>query len=217
VAGEVDAKPATAERAEGRRGSRPGSQVAERPALRVVFFGPPGSGKGTQAALLAARLGVPAVSTGEMLRAAEKSGSPLGLQVRSTLAAGRLVDDATMAGLVGDRLSLPDARRGFLLDGYPRTLAQADTLAEILRLQGETLDAVIFLEVPEEELVRRMTGRGRADDSEATVRERLRVYREQTAPLMGYYRDRGLLRRVDGHRAVPEVAEAILAALRSAV
>jgi adenylate kinase len=217
VAGEADAKPAAAERADARRGSRPGSQVAERPALRVVLFGPPGSGKGTQATLLAGRLGVPAVSTGEMLRAAVKSGSPLGHQVESTLAAGQLVDDGTMASLVHERLERPDAQRGFLLDGYPRTLPQADTLAEIVRHQGETLDAVIFLEVPEEELVRRMTGRGRADDSEHTVRERLRVYREQTTPLMGYYQNRGLLRRVDGYRAVPEVAEAIMAALRSAV
>jgi adenylate kinase len=189
----------------------------ERPALRVAFFGAPGSGKGTQATLLAERLGVPSVSTGDMLRQAVKSGSALGRQVESTIAAGRLVDDATMAELVRERLSQADARGGFLLDGYPRTLPQADTLAEILRQQGETLDAVIFLEVPEEELVRRMSGRGRADDSEATVRERLRVYREQTTPLMGYYRNRGLLRRIDGHRAVGEVAEAILAALRSAV
>lgn len=192
-------------------------EAEQLPALRVVFFGAPGSGKGTQAVLLAQRLGVPAVSTGEMLRQAVASGSELGRQVDGILAAGRLVDDDTMAAVVGERLAQPDAGRGFILDGYPRTLAQAVTLDELLRRQGETLDGVILLEVPEEELVRRMSGRGRADDREEVVRQRLAVYREQTAPVIGYYRQRGLLRSVDGHRAVAAVAEAILAALRSAV
>jgi adenylate kinase len=197
---------------------RPGlGSVVEPVALRVAFFGAPGSGKGTQAVMLAERLGVPAVSTGDMLRQAVARGSELGRQVESTIAGGQLVDDGTMAAVVRERLTQADARRGFLLDGYPRTLAQADTLGEILHQQGETLDAAILLEVPEEELVRRMLGRGRTDDRESTVRERLRVYREQTTPLMGYYQDRGLLRRVDGNRAVSAVAEAILAALRSAV
>jgi adenylate kinase len=214
VAGEAEARSAEAKLG----GPKPaGPPSAEPVALRVAFFGAPGSGKGTQAVLLAERLGVPAISTGDMLRQAVASGSELGGQVAAILAAGRLVDDQTMAAVVSERLAQPDARRGFLLDGYPRTLPQAATLADILRQQGETLDAVLLLEVPEEELVRRLTGRGREDDREETVRERLRVYREQTTPLIGYYQDRGLLRRVDGHRAVPEVADAILAALRSAV
>ena len=185
-------------------------------ARRVLLFGAPGSGKGTQAALLAERLGVPAISTGEMLRAAVVAGTDLGRKVEGILAAGVLVDDDTMAEVVRDRLALPDARRGFLLDGYPRTLPQAATLEDILRRQGAGLDAAILLEVPEAELVRRLIGRKREDDREQVVRERLHVYEEKTAPLIGYYHQRGLLRRVDGHRTVPEVADAILDTLRSA-
>ena len=182
---------------------------------RLLLFGPPGSGKGTQAALLARRLGVPAISTGEMLRAAIAAGSELGGKVSTIIAAGALVDDDTMEAVVRDRLALPDARRGFLLDGYPRTLAQAETLASLLRERGESLDAAIFLEVPAAELVRRLSGRQRgADDSPEVVAERLRIYEEKTAPLVGYYGERGLLLRVDGDRAVDEVAEVVLTALR---
>jgi len=129
------------------------------------------------------------------------------------MATGALVDDATMAEVVGERLDRADARNGFLLDGYPRTLPQAETLAEILARQGQALDAAIFLEVPEKELVRRMSGRQRADDREEVVRERLRVYAEKTAPLVDYYRQRGLLRQIDGNRPAAEVGEAILATL----
>jgi adenylate kinase len=185
-------------------------------ASRVLLFGAPGSGKGTQAALLAERLAVPAISTGEMLRAAVAGGSELGRRVERILAAGTLVDDDTMADVVRERLAQPDARRGFLLDGYPRTLPQAGTLEGILRRQGAGLDAAILLEVPDTELVRRLIDRKREDDREDVVRERLRVYDEKTAPLIGYYQQRGLLRRVDGHRTVPEVADAILATLRRA-
>ena len=198
--------------------------VAERGAAaassRVLLFGPPGSGKGTQAALLAERLGVLAISTGEMLRKAIAVGNELGHRVDSILSSGALVDDATMAEIVRERLAQPDVRGGFLLDGYPRTLGQAATLEEILRGRGETLDAAVFLEVPEGELVRRMSGRqkqaGRADDDPEVVRERLRVYEQKTAPLVDYYHQRGLLRRVDGNRPVGQVAEAILAALQPA-
>ena len=186
-------------------------------ASRVLLFGPPGSGKGTQAALLAQRLGVPAISTGEMFRQAVKVGNELGRKVEAILGLGHLVDDDTTADVVRARLAQPDARAGFLLDGYPRTLAQAETLEEILRGRGESLDAAVFLEVPEWEVVRRMSGRrqqaGRADDTPEVVRERMRVYEEQTAPLVDYYGQRGLLRRVDGNRLVDEVAAAILAAV----
>jgi adenylate kinase len=185
-------------------------------ASRVLLFGAPGSGKGTQAALLAERLGVPAISTGEMLRAAVACGSELGRRVEGLLAAGALVDDATMEAVVRERLAKPDARRGFLLDGYPRTLPQAETLEAILRGQGAGLDAAILLEVPAVVLVDRLCGRGREDDREDVVRERLRVYEEKTAPLVGYYQRRGLLRRVDGDQPVPAVAEAILTTLRRA-
>ena len=183
---------------------------------RVLLFGAPGSGKGTQAALLAERLGVPAISTGEMLRAAVAGGSALGRRVDAILAVGSLVDDATMGEVVRERLARADARRGFLLDGYPRTIPQAATLEEILRRHGAGLDAAVLLEVPEAELVRRLTSRGREDDREDVVRERLRVFDEKTAPLIGYYQQRGLLRRVDGDRAVPDVADAILDTLRRA-
>jgi adenylate kinase len=186
-------------------------------AARVLLFGAPGSGKGTQAAILAARLGVPAISTGDMLREAVVGGSELGRKVEGILTTGALVDDDTMASVVRERLGRPDARHGFLLDGYPRTLPQAETLADVLRRQGKELDAVVLLAVPETELVRRLTSRQRgADDRAEVVRERLRIYDEKTAPLIGYYQQRGLLRRVDGHRTVPEVADAILATLRRA-
>jgi adenylate kinase len=188
-------------------------------AERLLLFGPPGSGKGTQAALLAARLGVPAISTGEMFRQAVKADSELGRQVRAVLARGNLVDDATTSEVVRGRLAQADARRGFILDGYPRTLAQAETLEEILHARGESLDAAVFLEVPEAEVVRRMSGRrdqaGRVDDNPEVVRGRMRVYEEQTAPLVDYYGRRGLLRQVDGNRPVNEVAEAILAGLQN--
>jgi adenylate kinase len=166
--------------------------------------------------LLAERLGVPAISTGDMLRLAVTGGTELGRKVEGILAAGALVDDDTMAAVVEERLRRPDARRGFLLDGYPRTLGQAETLARILHGQGESLDAAILLEVPEEELVRRMTGRQRADDREDVVRQRLAVYRDKTTPLVGHYERLGILHRVDGNRRVPEVAGTIVATLRSA-
>ena len=121
-----------------------------------------------------------------------------------------------MGDVVRERLARADARRGFLLDGYPRTIPQAATLEEILRRHGASLDAAVLLEVPEAELVRRLTCRGREDDREDVVRERLRLFDEKTAPLIGYYQQRGLLRRVDGDRTVPEVADAILDTLRRA-
>lgn len=182
--------------------------------MKLVLLGPPGAGKGTQAQFIAARLGVPAISTGDMLRQAVAEGSELGGRVQAIMAAGGLVDDDTMADVVRDRLAKPDARDGFLLDGYPRTLPQAETLAGILRDAGTELDAVLLVEVPEEELVRRAVLRQRgADDKEEVVRERLRVYREKTEPLIGYYRERGLLRPIDGNRPVEEVTPQMLAAL----
>ena len=184
---------------------------AKRP--RIVLLGPPGAGKGTQAELLAGQLGVPAISTGDMLRQAVASGTELGGKVQGIMASGALVDDGTMADVVKDRLAKDDARRGFLLDGYPRTLPQAHTLEGILTEAGRELDAVLCVEVPEEELVRRAVLRGRADDSESVVRERLRVYREKTEPLIGYYRERGLLYPIDGNLPVEKVTSQMLIAL----
>jgi adenylate kinase len=179
--------------------------------VRVVLLGPPGAGKGTQAQLLAGRLGVPAISTGDMLRAAVSAGSELGGRVKSVMASGALVDDALMAEVVRERIAQPDAANGYLLDGYPRTLPQAETLAGILRDAGQELDAVVLVDVPEDELVRRALLRGRDDDKEDVIRERLRVYREKTEPLIGYYRERGLLREIDGNLSVEEVTSRIFA------
>jgi adenylate kinase len=181
----------------------------------VVLLGPPGSGKGTQAERLAAALGVPAVSTGELLRAAVAAGNDLGRRVQGVMAAGRLVDDALMAEVVQERLGRADAGRGFLLDGYPRTPAQAATLDGILSRQRQQLDAVLLLEVPEDVLVRRALARRREDDRAEVVRERLRVYRDQTAPLVGHYRGRGLLVAVDGDRSIEAVTDSLLRALES--
>jgi adenylate kinase len=180
---------------------------------RIVLLGPPGAGTGTQAELLAGQLGVPAISTGDMLRQAVASGTELGLKVQGIMASGALVDDATMADVVKDRLARADARQGFLLDGYPRTLPQAHTLEGILTDAGRELDAVLLVEVPEEELVRRAVLRGRGDDREEVVRERLRVYREKTEPLIGYYRERGLLYPIDGNLPVDKVTSQMVIAL----
>ena len=177
---------------------------------RVVLLGPPGAGKGTQGQVLCQHLGVPAISTGDMLREAVAEGTPLGNKVQGIMASGALVDDATMADVVRERLAKPDAGRGYLLDGYPRTLAQAETLAGILRDAAQELDAVLLVDVPEDELVRRALLRGRGDDKEDVIRERLRVYREKTAPLIGYYRERGLLREIDGNRPIEDVTAGML-------
>ncbi len=178
--------------------------------LRAVMLGAPGSGKGTQAEFLAAALGVPAISTGAMLRDAVALGSALGRKVEGIMASGALVDDGLMAEVVRERLGQPDAAGGFLLDGYPRTTGQAATLDGILGESREKLDAVVMLDVPEPVLVARAVARQRADDREEVVRERLRVYREKTEPLVAHYERRGLLRRIDGERTVEEVTAAIL-------
>jgi adenylate kinase len=178
-----------------------------------VLLGPPGAGKGTQAQLLSARLGVPAISTGDMLREAVTAGSELGRRVEGIMAAGKLVDDELMAEVVRDRLAKPDAAAGYLLDGYPRTLPQAKTLEGILQESGQQLDAVVMVDVPVDELVRRSLLRGRADDTEEVIRERQRVYREKTEPLIGYYRQLGVLREIDGYLPVDEVTSHMFAAL----
>ena len=147
-------------------------------AKRLVLLGPPGSGKGTQAERLAERVSVPAISTGDMVRAAIASGSDLGLRVEAIVAAGSLVDDQAMGEIVRQRLGEDDAADGFLLDGYPRTLPQAETLASILTDLGRTLDAVVLIDVPEEELVRRLLDRKRADDQEDDVPCRFETERE---------------------------------------
>ena len=187
--------------------------------MRIVFLGPPGSGKGTQAKLLAERLGVPAISTGEILRSAVAERKPLGLKAKAVMEAGELVSDDLIVALIRERTRQPDARGGFILDGFPRTLAQASALEGMLAESGEALSGVVNLSVPEPLLVDRMAGRAasesRSDDTPATVKERLRVYREKTAPLVGYYRERDLIADVDGVGTVPEVGARIDEALLS--
>jgi len=168
-------------------------------------MGPPGAGKGTQAARIAADLRIPHVSTGEILRRAVGEGTPVGIRAKPYLDAGTLVPDDVIAGVVSERLAKPDCAPGFLLDGFPRTLPQASLLDARLSASRTPLSQVISLEVPAKELVARMMSRGRADDTPETVQRRLEVYESETEPLKGWYRSRGLLREVDGTGTPDEV------------
>jgi adenylate kinase len=190
--------------------------------VRVVLLGPPGAGKGTQAQFIADRLGVPAISTGDIFRANVSGQTELGRKAKVYMDAGDLVPDAITVAMVRDRLAEPDAENGFLLDGFPRTIAQAEQLAGSLGELGQKLDRVLELEVEEEELVRRLSGRRmlvdgqmvqRDDDRPETVRHRLEVYREQTAPLSEFYEGVGLLSRIDAIGSVEEVTARALRAL----
>lgn len=178
--------------------------------LRLVFLGPPGAGKGTQAKDLANAAGVPHLSTGDMLRKAAAEGTPVGRRVKPVLDSGGLVSDDVMWSVVSDRLEEPDCAEGFVLDGFPRTVPQATTLAEKLVAQRTPLAHVIFFDVPEAELVKRLSRRGRADDKPAVIRERLRNYAVSTAPLKEWYTAKGLLRPVDGVGTPDEVGARLL-------
>jgi adenylate kinase len=182
--------------------------------VRLVLVGPPGAGKGTQAVVVAAELGVPHISTGDIFRANVAGGTPLGLEAKRYMDAGDLVPDEVTNAMVADRLNQPDAAAGFLLDGYPRTPGQADVLARALAEAGTALDVVVEMVVPAEEVVARLLARaatdGRADDTEDVIRHRLAVYAEQTEPLVGYYRQRGLLATIDGVGDVAEITKRIL-------
>ncbi|MCK5927496.1 MAG: adenylate kinase [Nocardioides sp.] len=185
--------------------------------MRMIFMGPPGAGKGTQAAVVAEKYGIPAISTGDIFRANVGEGTPLGLEAKRYMDAGEYVPDSVTNNMVRDRLAQPDAEPGFLLDGYPRTLAQVEELDGMLAASGASLDAVVVLTVDSEELVQRLLKRaetsGRSDDTEEVIRHRQDVYTEQTAPLIDVYCDRGLLLEVDGLGEVAEVSERILTAL----
>jgi adenylate kinase len=188
---------------------------------RLIIFGAPGAGKGTQATRIAEALGIPAISTGDIFRYNIKNETALGLQVKEILASGAYVPDEVTNAIVRDRLGQPDAVGGFLLDGYPRTKAQVVELDDMLTAQGTSLDAVLELTVDTDEVVQRLLKRaqvdGRADDTEDVIRHRLTVYDEETAPLAALYRERGLLHQVDGMGEMDEVAERIqtvLAALQ---
>jgi adenylate kinase len=190
--------------------------------VRVVLLGPPGAGKGTQAQIVAGELGVPAISTGDIFRANVSGQTELGQKAKAYMDAGDLVPDEITVAMVRGRLDEPDAKAGFLLDGFPRTVEQAERLRDSLAEQGHVLDRVLELVVDEEELVRRLSGRRmlvdgkmvqREDDKPETVRHRLEVHREQTAPLSGWYDEQGLLTRIDAIGAIEEVTERALKAL----
>jgi adenylate kinase len=185
--------------------------------MRLVLLGPPGAGKGTQAKEVSGQLGIPAISTGDIFRANVDQGTPLGQEAKRYMDAGDYVPDSVTNAMVRDRVGQVDCEPGFLLDGYPRTLAQVDELDSMLADTGHKLDIVVELVADTEEVVRRLLARGqeqgRSDDAEAVVRRRLAVFEEQTAPLAHVYDERGLLRRVDGLGPVADVTARVLAAL----
>ncbi len=185
--------------------------------MRIVLLGGPGSGKGTQAAILKEKLNVPHVSTGDLLRAAVEAGTPLGRRAQAVMDAGELVSDEIVLGMLRERLTQPDAAGGFILDGYPRNVAQAEALDRLLAELGQPLDEVIQIDVDSERIVERLARRaqeeGRSDDDEETVRRRLAVYQEQTAPVIDYYAAREQLTEVYGVGSIEEVSRRIFSAL----
>ncbi|HDM76271.1 MAG TPA: adenylate kinase [Deltaproteobacteria bacterium] len=208
--------------------------------MNIILLGPPGAGKGTQAKMLIEKYGIPQISTGDMLRAAVKAGTQLGLEAKKYMDKGELVPDEVVIGLVKERLQEPDCAKGFMLDGFPRTVAQAEVLDRELEAMGKAIDHVICIEVPNEELIARLTGRRtckecgagyhlkfdppkvdgvcdkcggklyqRDDDNEETVKARLKVYQDQTFPLIEYYDKQGKLRRIDGVGEIKAIFERI--------
>jgi adenylate kinase len=187
--------------------------------MRIVFLGAPGSGKGTQAARLKTELGLAHISTGDLLRAQVRAGTPLGVKAKAVMDRGHLVSDEIMLGMLEERVAQDDAKPGFILDGYPRNIAQCRALEKLLARIGQPLDVAILLSVPDTLLFDRLAGRakaeGRQDDDPRTVRERLRVYQEQTAPIVQHFRDEGLLVEVDGVGSMDDVDARIAGAVRS--
>jgi adenylate kinase len=207
--------------------------------MRIIFIGPPGAGKGTQAARIVETLGIPHISTGDMFRAAVKAGTPLGQEADRYMKAGQLVPDHVTIGMLRERIAQPDAKKGFLLDGFPRTIPQAEALEAALKADGVTLDHVLLLEVPDDLIVERITGRRsdpetgriyhlkfdpppadvagrlqhRKDDTEEACRARLGAYHAQTSPLVPFYDGRGLLRRVNGVGDQADISKRVLGAL----
>lgn len=191
--------------------------------MKLILLGPPGAGKGTQAQRLVERHGIVQLSTGDMLRAAVKAGTPVGLKAKDVMARGELVSDDIVVGIIEDRIAEPDCARGFILDGFPRTVAQAEALDQMLAKNGLHLDAVIELKVDEgilvgriEKRVAEMTARGepvRADDNAESLKKRLDAYRAQTAPVSDYYASKGALKTVDGMAPIDDVTKAIAAHL----
>jgi len=173
--------------------------------MRIVFIGPPGAGKGTQAERMIATYKLAHLSTGDMLRAARDAKTEVGVKAEKYMSTGQLVPDDIIVAIIAERLQAPDCRFGYLLDGFPRTIAQAEALDRMLADKATPLDVVLELRVPEEELFRRLAGRGRADDKPEVIRQRLVAYRQQTEPLLDYYGKRGLLKAIHGLGTVEEI------------
>ena len=183
--------------------------------MRIVLLGAPGSGKGTQAEKLVEHYNLTHLSTGDILRAEVAAGTTLGQEAKAIMDAGKLVSDEIVLGMIDARLEEDENPEGFILDGFPRTLDQAQGLSELLERLGEPLDAVMYLDVDPEEIMQRLLARKRADDTEETIRKRIDVYREQTEPLVDYYDKQGLLSRIDGVGSVDDIFMRILDALQS--
>ena len=185
--------------------------------MRLIIMGPPGAGKGTQAKYIAAHFGIPAISTGDIFRANVSQGTPLGVEAKRYMDAGEYVPDEVTNLMVRNRIDEDDATPGFLLDGYPRTLAQVEELDGMIKFTGHALDAVVVLTVDQDDIVARLLQRaeseGRADDTEEVIRRRQELYVEQTEPLIEVYRERGLLQEIDGMGEVDDVTKRIFAAL----
>jgi adenylate kinase len=191
--------------------------------MRIILLGPPGAGKGTQSERIVQRFGIPQLSTGDMLRAAVAAGTPVGLEAKAVMESGGLVSDRIVVGIVADRIEEPDARRGFILDGFPRTVAQAEALGEMLASKGLSLSTVIELKVDENALVGRIEKRAaetlargqavRKDDTPEVFKQRLEAYRAQTAPLSAYYAKQGMLETVDGMQPIDKVTADLMAVL----
>lgn len=185
----------------------------------LMLLGPPGAGKGTQSQLISEKLGIPQLSTGDMLRAAVKAETPVGLKAKKVMAEGGLVHDEIVIGIIADRISEPDCSKGFILDGFPRTLAQADALDKLLKSKGRKIDCVVELKVDDSKLVDRIETRARetiaaggtvrADDNAEALKTRLMAYYRETAPIIGYYFAHGLLKSVDGMAPIAEVGRQI--------
>ncbi len=181
--------------------------------MRLVLVGPPGAGKGTQAEFISAHFAIPHISTGDIFRANLSAGTPLGLEAKGYMDKGDLVPDSLTTAMVKDRLQQGDVANGFLLDGFPRTTGQAEALDGILREINTPLEVVLEMQADEDEIVGRLLARGRSDDSEEVIRHRLKVYADQTAPIISYYKNSGILRTINGLGSVAEVTERAISAL----